>query len=161
MYTRAADLGDPMAEYRLGRLYDGATLGPADYQTAIQWYKRAANQGVAEAQMALANHFYAGFGDVVPQDTSEAAKWFRMAAEHGHPGAQFQMGVLHENGLTVPKSDLEAYAWMRLSAAQGHPAAVENLARLTLALDPETLEAAKTLSRTYWDLYVAPFQGGA
>ncbi|MBT3397263.1 MAG: SEL1-like repeat protein, partial [Alphaproteobacteria bacterium] len=82
----------------------------------------------------------------------------RMAAELGHAGGQFRMGTLHEAGSGVEQNAEQAYAWFRLAAAQGSEPADQSLARVALTLDPDELAAAQALSRTYWDLYVAPFQ---
>lgn len=159
LYTQAGDLGDVIGQFRVGLLYDGGTWGPPDYQAAIRWYKKAANQGLVDAQMKLGGHFFSGFGETVVRDTTEAAKWFRMAAELGHPGGQYRMGTLHEAGNGVEKNPEFAYAWFRLAAAQGSEPADQSMARVALTLDPDTLASAQALSLTYWDLYVAPFQG--
>jgi len=159
LYTQAGDLGDVIGQFRVGLLYDGGTWGPPDYQAAIRWYKKAAIQGFVDAQMKLGGRFFSGFGETVVRDTTEAAKWFRMAAELGHPGGQLRMGMLHEAGTGVEKNPEIAYAWFRLAAAQGSETADQSLTRVVLTLDPDTLASAQALSRAYWDLYVAPFQG--
>ncbi len=158
LYTKAGELGNVIGQFRVGLLYDGGTWGPPDYQAAILWYKLAANQGFVAAQMKLGSHFFSGFGETVPRDTTEGAKWFRMAAELGHPGGQYRIGLIHENGAGAPQSAVESYAWFRLAAAQGSEPADQSMARVAKTLTPEDLAAAQTLSQTYWDLYVAPFQ---
>ena len=35
------------------------------------------------------------------RDPAEAMKWYRMAAEQGHPLAQYKLGMLHRNGFDV------------------------------------------------------------
>jgi uncharacterized protein len=42
-----------------------------------------------------------GEGRGVPQDYSEAIKWFRLAAEQGNAKAQFHLGVMYANGQGV------------------------------------------------------------
>jgi TPR repeat protein len=44
-----------------------------DVVGAIRWYRRAAEQGVAEAQNSLGWMYREGRG--VPQDDAEAARW--------------------------------------------------------------------------------------
>lgn len=46
---------------------------------AARWRRRRAEQGDARAQFGLGLMYDAGQG--VPQDDSEAAKWYRKAAE--------------------------------------------------------------------------------
>ena len=42
-------------------------------------------------------------GGGVPQDYSEAAAWYRQAAEQGHANAQFNLGWMYANGRGVPQ----------------------------------------------------------
>ena len=53
--------------------------------------KKAAEQGHAGAQLALG--FMYAYGRGVPEDDTEAVKWYRKAAEQGHAEAQNSLGV--------------------------------------------------------------------
>ena len=53
-----------------------------------------------------------------PQDYVLAAKWFQCAAERGHGGAQFALGLLHNKGQGVEPNLLLSYMWLNLSASQ-------------------------------------------
>ena len=66
-------------------------------------------------------------GDGVPQDYSEAMRWFRLAAEQGHAEAQFNLGARYATGRGVPEDDREAVRWYRLAAEQGNFRAQFNL----------------------------------
>jgi len=55
----------------------------------------------------------------VPRDYSEAAIWFRKAAEKGHQGSQVALGRLYAQGLGVEKDNDQALFWLRKAAAQG------------------------------------------
>lgn len=55
---------------------------PKDYVKAMLWYKRAAEQGHADAQHNVGAAYAAGRG--VPQDATQAAVWYRLAAQQGH-----------------------------------------------------------------------------
>ena len=52
-------------------------------------------------------------GQGVPQDYTEAMKWFRKAAEHGVAEAQFSLGALHLRGDGVPQDYAKAVKWWR------------------------------------------------
>ena len=54
-----------------------------DYGEAIKWYRKAAEQGYATAQLNLAGMYFRGHG--VSQDYGEAVKWVETAAEHADP----------------------------------------------------------------------------
>jgi TPR repeat protein len=56
-----------------------------------------------------------------------AVKEFRAAADAGEADAQFNMGLMYEQGIGVAKDEKEALAWYRKSAEQGNANAQFNL----------------------------------
>ena len=58
------------------------------------------------------------FGDGVPQDHSEAVRWYRLAAEQGLAAAQATLGAMYSGGLGVPQDYPKAVQWIRLAAEQ-------------------------------------------
>lgn len=48
-YRKAAERGDAQAQFRLGMEYHLAERVPQDYAKAAWWWRKAANQGHAEA----------------------------------------------------------------------------------------------------------------
>jgi TPR repeat protein len=58
-------------------------------------------------------------GDGVPQDFTEAARWFRRAAEQGDAYGEDALGSLYENRSGVPKDLALAFQWHRKAADQG------------------------------------------
>lgn len=99
-----------------------------NYAKAIEWYRRAAEQGYAPAQFSLGVCY--NYGHSVTQDFAEAAKWYRKAAEQGFAKAQNSLGFCYENGEGVTKDILEAVNWYRKAAEQGQTNAKSNLKRL-------------------------------
>ena len=63
-----------------------------DYATALNEYLPLAKQGNIEAQFTVGGIFKFGLG--VPRDYTEAVKWFRLAADQGDAGAQYQLAVM-------------------------------------------------------------------
>ena len=61
----------------------------------MAWYRKAADQGDADAQYILGYCYETGAG--VPKDTAQAADWYRKAATQGHTNAR--------QGLGAPKID--------------------------------------------------------
>jgi TPR repeat protein len=84
---------------------------------SIKWYRKAAEQGDAEAQFNLGVRY--ANGDGVTKDQSEAVMWYRKAAEQGNAEAQFNLGVCYANGDGVTKDQSEAVIWYRKAAEQG------------------------------------------
>lgn len=71
-------------------------------------------KGTGEIRFTLGN-IYASGDARVPKDLGEAEKWYRKAAELGHPGAQFSLGIIYDY-----KDGVEAVKWLRKAAEQGH-----------------------------------------
>ena len=55
-------------------------------------------------------------------DFLTAAKTFRKLAEQGDAAAQYNLGLMYDNGQGVPQDYAEAVKWYRLAAEQGMPA---------------------------------------
>ena len=94
--------------------------------------REKAEKGDAEAQFNLGQIYYEGKG--VPQDDSEAAKWYRKAAEKSHRVAQYNLGKCYQMGNGVNKSDAKARKWFSKAADQGDEDAKKQLAKT----QPET-----------------------
>lgn len=56
---------------------------------------------------------------------AESLYWTRIKADQGLPGAQNEMGELHEEGLGVPQDYGKALQWYRRAARNGHGGARE------------------------------------
>ncbi len=91
---------------------------PVSAQEDYERTRRAAEQGVVEAQLRLAAMYLRG--QEVPQDEAEAFRWTRLAAEQGHYGGQFGVGEMYAQGWGVPQDEAEAVRWYRLAAEQGY-----------------------------------------
>jgi len=75
--------GDATAQWFVGYSYDEGLSGQAiDKKEAVKWYRLAADQGNADAQLFLGGMYNEGQG--VLQDYKEAVKWYRLAAEQGN-----------------------------------------------------------------------------
>jgi membrane associated rhomboid family serine protease/tetratricopeptide (TPR) repeat protein len=111
----------------VAELVDRAKKALADknYSDAMRWYRMAADQGDAAAQLNVGGLYHNGWG--VPQNYPEAMQWFRKAAAQGNPAAQNDIGILFANGRGVPKDYAEAMRWYRMAAAQGFALAQTNI----------------------------------
>jgi uncharacterized protein len=57
-------------------------------------------------------------GKGVTQNYVEAVKWYGLAADQGHPGAQLNLGIMYKNGRGVPKDYVQAHLWFNPAASQ-------------------------------------------
>jgi uncharacterized protein len=105
----------PWIDAKIAKLASGDEL--------VREFRKKADQGDAEAQVALGRMYAAGQG--VPQDDAEALKWFRKAADQGDATAQALLGAMYYKGygVVVPQDYSEALKWSRTAADQGNAAA--------------------------------------
>lgn len=137
--TQAAEKGQPVAQYRLGTMYERGQGVPADSAKAAQWYEKSANQGNRKAMHNLAVS-YAG-----RRNMAEAARWFAKAAALGLSDSQFNLAVLYERGEGVPLSLSDAYKWYSIAAAAGDAESKTRIAVLQTQLsDSDRATAGKS-----------------
>ena len=143
---KSAAQGHVGARLALGALYAEGEGTPEDRKEAVSWLHDAARQGNAEAQdilkklekevaedslpeeEMLARAYACLEGKGVPQDKTEAARWFRKAAEQGHGEAQYRLAMLLLSGDGVRRDTAEATRLFRKAAEQGHAKAQFELA---------------------------------
>jgi hypothetical protein len=89
-----------------------------DEVEAVKWYRKAADQGHAEAQYNLGVCYKNGTG--VTKDENEAVKWYRKSAEQGYASAQFDLGQCCAHCQGVIQDHAQAVKWNRKAADQGH-----------------------------------------
>ena len=105
-----------MAQVNLGYEYTNGRGVPQDYAQAMEWYRKAADQGDAQAKYNLGSLYSNGQG--VPQDSAQAAAWWRKAADQGHAMAQYMLGLSCYNGQGVPQDFVSAHMWLNLAASR-------------------------------------------
>lgn len=91
-----------------------------DYKAASRIVRMLAESGNADAQFRLASMYRRGDKEYsIPRDDSEAAKWFRKAAEEGDGKASIMLGYVYFHGEGVQQDYSEAMKWYRKAADQG------------------------------------------
>lgn len=116
---------NPLVQYELGKLYQSGNGIDKDSKKATEWYKKAAEQGNADAQNDLAKCYY--YGEGVEKNLLEAAVWYRKSAEQGNAKAQNYLGECYYYGEGVKKNLYEAIVWYKKSANQGNAEAQYSL----------------------------------
>ena len=92
--------------------------GTKDYEQAVKWFRKAADQGVDEAQYNLGLCYYAGLG--VTQNYTSAVEYFRKAAEQGNVKSITYLGNCYEKGLGVKANFRKAVSYYQQAAANGY-----------------------------------------
>ena len=81
------------------------------------------------------------------RDYATALRFIRPLAEQGDASAQYNLGVLYDNGLGVPQDKVRAYMWFTLSAAQGRDGAAAFRDLIARRMTPAQIEEAQKLIR--------------
>lgn len=126
-YRRDADVGDAVAQFSLGSMYNVGLGVPEDKVEAYRWFHKAGDQGLAVAQNNVGNALLHGIG--VAKDQVEGVRWLRLAADRDVPIAQFNLAVRYYGGIGVQKDPAAATGWALKAAALGHPDAQRWMAR--------------------------------
>ncbi|MGO8879726.1 MAG: tetratricopeptide repeat protein [Desulfomonilaceae bacterium] len=111
--------------YKTGLKYYNAEGVKQDYQEAMKWFMKAANQGDSKAQRMLGIMYFNGEG--VPKDCLQTIKWWVQAADNNDAKAQYNLALIYYNGECVPKNFSEAMKWYRKAADQGMVQAQNNI----------------------------------
>ena len=129
---------DGVAQYDLGVCYSTlSSCGVAqDYEKAVYWWTKAAEQGIAQAQHRLGLSYANGNG--VAQDWEKAIYWYTKVTEQNlGPArldvssrarsdlawAQYNLGLSYANGDGVAQDFEKAIYWWTKAAEQGSRAA--------------------------------------
>lgn len=121
-----------------------ASEGCGDYQAAFQWYRQAADQGHAPAQVNFGALYAEGHG--IPQDLQTAFQWYRKAANQGYAPAQFNLGVMYIAGQGgIAKDYTMAYVWFSRATIQGDEDARQAQKKLATRLTEDQKAQARQL----------------
>jgi len=111
----------------------------------LESLRTKARAGDAAAQFELGGRCY--FGRGLSRNPTEAARWYRLAAEQGHAGAQVNLGNAYLRGEGLPRNAAEAYVWSALAAANGQPGAATNRDLAAKKITPLALREAQDRMR--------------
>ncbi len=123
-YRRAADKGSTAAMVELGVMYASGSGLPKDEAQARKLLERAAQAGNPRA---VANLMALGGGSgsaATPSDPAQARAMLQTAADRNSAEAQYQLGLMNEQGLGGPKDEAAARAMYERAAAQNHAEAM-------------------------------------
>lgn len=115
-----------------------------NYTEAFEILLPLAVSGNVQAQSSVAGIYDLGLG--VEANRVEAIKWYRLAAEQGHPVAQHNLGELYYEQEQFGK----AATWYRKAAEQNFPFALDALGDMYLrgiGVPQDDREAAKLYSK--------------
>ena len=130
-YKKAADLGNPLAQAALAKLYQqgwGTTknkLRAEEYGAkSFDILTKLADQGNADAAYSLA-YFY-NYGIHVPKNINRALSLYKVAAEQGHAAALNNLASIYRTGDGVDKDINIAIEYYKQAINKNFPLAIVN-----------------------------------
>ena len=117
----ASEQDHPRAQYNLAEYYERQDKD----RKSLMMYKKAANNGHANAQAIVGDRYF--FGNGVPENEAEAIEWYMKAHEQGHAGAAYQLGKIHRHGWGVEQNYEEAARFFHVAVDRGKEGAKAEL----------------------------------
>ena len=115
----SAEQGNVTSMHGLGVDLDNGHFGYRDIETAITWYRKAAERNYGPSENNLGWNYHTGEG--VPKNDVLAVYWITQSAGHGQPFAYGSLCELYGAGGIFPPDDVEEYKWCRLAIDQMSP----------------------------------------
>ena len=117
----------------------------------VESMRKAAEQGLADAQFNLGNMYAKGEG--VPKDAGKGVAWYRKAAEQGLAGAQFNLGLAYAKGEGTSNDVVQAHMWFNLAGSSGYEKARENRRKVETQMTKEQVAEAEKLAREWYEAH--------
>lgn len=149
-FKALAEKGDIHAQFKLGFCYYiGCGIPARDYKLAVEWYRKSAEAGLADAQYEFSGCFGGLYtSEILPKNDELAKKWLMKAAVQMYPKALCTLGVRHEKGWDgFLKDEMEAYAYYNLAASLGNRHAAFNLKEIESKMTSEQRLAGQKRSK--------------
>ena len=137
--------GNVKAQVHMGMIY--MDKAHPNYVKQFYWYKRAAVNGFAPAQVMVGSAYSKGRG--VKKNLKEAVRWYRKAAEQCDVRAQFNMGNIYYLGEGVAKNFLLAQMWWKISILSGDDFGRNNSNIAAEKMTVTELEKSNSLARSW------------
>ncbi len=134
LFEELANQGDRAAQYNLGIIYEIGVGGLRDDRRAEDWYRKAAENGLPEAQFCLAT--------ILAADYMQQTQNYDYFPDIGNT-------TLDER----ERRFVDAYKWLLLAKQAKHPLAINALRRLLKNMTKSQIEAAKRLAREWTEMH--------
>lgn len=118
--TRAADLGQPEAQFNLGYCYQTGSGVEKDMDKALEWYTQSAKQGFKDANYQLMMMY--GNGSGVEKDINKAFGYAMTCSNNNDPSCMFYLVNCYKMGAGVEQDLDKMLQWASRLAKLPEPA---------------------------------------
>jgi tetratricopeptide (TPR) repeat protein len=148
---RAAESGHPIAQWKLGRIYQTGDGVPANDAKAFEFYNQVANNHaddspnspqsafVASSFVALGGYYLKGVENTaIRPNVQKAREIYTYAASYfGDADAQYSLGRLYLDAASKERDPKQAARWLKVAAKKGHVGAQALLGQLLFTGDDD------------------------
>lgn len=132
--------GDADAQFNMGQAYKMGRGVKPDLNVALDWYKKAADQGHLQAADSY-GHLLHYQGKV-----AESLPYLKTSSDRGDPRAQYLLATELFNGVNIEKDWVRAYALMTRASSAGMAPASRSLSQMDQYIPLEQRQAATVLA---------------
>lgn len=147
-------IGDTIAQFDIGQMYQYGLGVKKDTKKAIEFYELAAQQGSLPAEYNLGIIYL--LGDGVTADMNLALKWLTDSAFKGNDYAQFVLARIYENGYKdsngkelIKANKEQALSMYKIAAANNYGPAQYRLAEILVREVPTDLSEKGKIKRNH------------
>ncbi len=101
--------------YRIGKMHCYGLGTQQDYEKALEWFSKSAQEGNRFAQYSLGNLYY--YGNGTDKDLSQAFQWYMKSAEQGQPYAAYAAAQMYNKGEYVSEDENQAQEYYKQALA--------------------------------------------
>ncbi|KAK6089370.1 hypothetical protein P3W45_001616 [Vairimorpha bombi] len=121
MYERGARLGCPNSQYKVGKCYEtGSLFRYPNMKLALEYYKKAADNGHMDAQYILSKFLFTGVEGLVSRNYNQSFFYALQSAIRGHPEGAYLVAEFAEWGYGVKKSRVLSLWWYTIASKLGN-----------------------------------------
>lgn len=105
---------DVWSQWNLGYKYEKGEGVKQNFEKAIYWYTKAAEQNNILSQYSLGEFYLEG--KVVPKNIEKAIYWYKQAAKQNDADAQFELGLIYYDDDHTLTNKAKAFYWLERAA---------------------------------------------
>lgn len=132
-FEKAAEKGDPTAQYHVATMYATGLGGGKDEKKASEWFSKArevmsvrANNNDAKAAFWVGQMYFQGLG--VDVDYKKAFEYFMKSAESGYLRSELIVAFLYREGKGCERDEKKSVEWFKKAAEQKDLGAIMEVA---------------------------------
>ncbi len=143
---RMANKGNPVAQYKLGGMYEAGMGTERSYDDALTWYKKSAAQKYKPALRRIT------YIDILKNGykKKQHEKWLHAVQQDVRQGdgeAMLLLGVMHKKSIGVERNYNKAEKYLKLAAAKNVAGSEDELESVRYLINEEKIHRAKEQKR--------------